>query len=63
MTIYYAEGHMGMPQDRAKENELFLKAGELGCAYAYCNLGSAYIWRTMKMMALLIFYQQSFEIS
>ena len=35
-------GIFGMPQDRAKTNELYLKAGELGCAVAYYNLGSAY---------------------
>ena len=32
----------GMPQDWAKANELYLKAGELGCADAYFNLGDAY---------------------
>ena len=31
-----------MPQDFAKANELFLRAGELGCADAYCNLGNSY---------------------
>ena len=40
---FYRNGTLGLPQDRAKANELFLKAGELGCADAYCNLGSAYI--------------------
>ena len=39
---YYAEGTMGMPQNRAKANELWLKSGELGCAEAYYNLGNAY---------------------
>ena len=38
----YAEGSMGMPQNWAKANELFLKAGELGCAEAYFNLGNAH---------------------
>ena len=38
----YWWGMYGFPQDRAKANELFLKAGELGCAGAYFNLGSAY---------------------
>ena len=38
----YAQGINGFPQDSAKANELFLKAGELGCADGYCNLGSAY---------------------
>ena len=31
-----------MPHDRANANELYLKAGELGCALAYFNLGDAY---------------------
>ena len=33
---------MGLPQDWAKANELYLKAGELGCAVAYYNLGTSY---------------------
>ena len=41
---------MGMPQDRAKANELYLKAGELGCAEAYYNLGHyAYQWRGVEI--------------
>ena len=39
---FYRNGTLGLPQDRAKANELFLKAGELGCADAYYNLGNAY---------------------
>ena len=39
---YYAQGIKGMPQDRAKANELWLKAGELGCAEAYSRLGYSY---------------------
>ena len=39
---FYAHGIEGLPQDRAKANELFLKAGELGCADAYYNLGRSY---------------------
>jgi len=39
---YYARGLYGMPQDYQKANELFLKAGELGCATAYYNLGNSY---------------------
>ena len=39
---YYYCGINGMPQNRAKANELYLKAGELGCAGAYCNLGNVY---------------------
>ena len=42
LAIHHAHGINGMPQDRAKANELFLKAGELGCADAYYNLGIAY---------------------
>ena len=38
----YGQGTMGMPPDMAKANELFLKAGELGCAGAYFNLGIMY---------------------
>ena len=39
---FYAEGSMGLPQDSARENELSLKAGELGCAEAYFNLGNTH---------------------
>ena len=39
---YYDQGNCGLPQDRAMANELFLKAGELGCAGAYYNLGGSY---------------------
>ena len=39
---YYESGIMGMPQDFAKANELWLRAGELGCAEAYYNLGNSY---------------------
>ena len=39
---YYARGIWGLPQDRAQANELFLKAGELGCAEANYNLGIRY---------------------
>ena len=38
----YRNGMMGLPQDRTKANELYLKAGELGSAVAYSNLGTAY---------------------
>ena len=31
-----------MPQDLAKANELFCRAGELGWAEAYCTLGCSY---------------------
>ena len=39
--FYVNEGH-GMPQDWAKTNELFLRAGELGCSEGYFNLGNSY---------------------
>ena len=42
LGVYYAEGEMGLPQDRQKANDLYLKAGELGCAGAYHNLGNSY---------------------
>ena len=38
----YAEGTTGMPQDWAKANDLWLKAGELGYAEAYSALGLSY---------------------
>ena len=39
---YYASGSKGMQQDYQKANELWLKAGELGCAMAYFNLGNSF---------------------
>ena len=39
---YYAQGSMGLPQNYAKANELYLRAGELGFAGAYFNLGHSY---------------------
>ena len=39
---YYADGTYGMPQDMARASEFYLKAGELGCAKAYHNLGNGY---------------------
>ena len=33
---------MGLPQDFAKANELYPRAGELGCHEGYYNLGVAY---------------------
>ena len=38
----YANGCHGLPRDEAKANELYLKAGELGCASGYSNLGYSY---------------------
>ena len=39
---YYADGEMGMPQDHAKANELWLQAGKLGCAGGNSHLGGSY---------------------
>jgi TPR repeat protein len=39
---YYAGGRGGLQQDSTKVIELYLKAGELGCAAGYFNLGAAY---------------------
>ena len=39
---FFAHGIEGMPQDWNKAIELYLKAGELGCAVAYYNLGVSY---------------------
>ena len=39
---YYAQGRRGIAQDERKARELMLKAGELGCAQAYANLGQIY---------------------
>ena len=39
---FYADGTYGLPQDQGKANELLLKAGQLGCATAYYNLGIIY---------------------
>ena len=41
---FYADGRFGLPQDAAKANELYLKAGELGCAEAYYNLANHYYY-------------------
>ena len=38
----YADGLMGLPQDYTKALELWHRAGELGDADAYNNIGSAY---------------------
>ena len=39
---YYDSGDYGLQQDWEKANELWLKAGELGCAEAYSRLGYSY---------------------
>ena len=42
LALYYANGEHGLTQDYQKANELWLKAGGLGCAEAYFNLGQSY---------------------
>ena len=39
---YHLWGTWGMPQDITKAIELWLRAGQLGCAKGYYNLGNAY---------------------
>ena len=39
---YYFRGEIGLPQDQAKAVKLWLRAGELGHAAAYFNLGTAH---------------------
>ena len=39
---YYRNGDDGFPQDYTKALELFVRAGDLGHAKAYCNVGYAY---------------------
>ena len=39
---YYAYGFNGLLEDMTKARELWLKAGELGCAHGYYNLGKSY---------------------
>ena len=42
LGCYYRNGVVGFPQDYVKAFELFVRAGDLGCAEAYCNVGYAY---------------------
>jgi len=42
IAMEYDVGGMGLPQDYQKASELYLKAGELGCAPGYFNLGCLY---------------------
>ena len=42
LGILYMDGEKGFPQDRSKAMELWFRAGELGCAMAYNNIGTAY---------------------
>ena len=39
---YYRDGEDGFPQDYDKAFELFVRAGDLGSAESYCNIGFAY---------------------
>ena len=39
---WYYKGLLGLPQDYSKALELWHRAGELGCAIAYNNIGVAY---------------------
>ena len=42
LASYYDQGLRGLARDDRKANELCLKAGELGCAGGYGNVGCAY---------------------
>ena len=42
LAHHYRHARHGLPQDSAKALELFVRAGELGHAGAYCNIGYAY---------------------
>jgi len=42
VALEYEGGGMGLPKDHQKDNKLYLKAGELGCAHGYYNLGNSY---------------------
>ena len=42
LAMHYRDGNMGLQKDLTKAMELFQKAGELGCASAYCDLGNLY---------------------
>jgi len=39
---YYYDGRLGLTRDYQKANELYRKAGELGCSTGYYNLGNSY---------------------
>ena len=39
---YYDDGRRGLPQNYDRAMELWLRAGELGCAMAYNNIANAY---------------------
>ena len=42
LGVYYKNGSNCIEQDFEKANELYLRAGELGCAEGYFNLGNSY---------------------
>ena len=41
--VFYASGKHGYPKDCAKALELYARAGKLGCAIGYHNIGNAYL--------------------
>lgn len=43
LGCYYKEGKYGLPQDHARAMELWYRAGELGYAFSYNNIGIAYL--------------------
>jgi len=54
LGVAYSKGDLGLTQDHQKANELYLKAGKLGCANGYYNLGNSYpiimvgVWKLME---------------
>ena len=57
LGCYYYTGDVGLPQDCNKAIELWLRAGELGCAESYYNLAVSYdngegVERDMKKASL-----------
>jgi localization factor PodJL len=40
----YNNAEMGLPQDYEEAMELWLRAGELGCAESYCSVANAYYY-------------------
>ena len=42
LALHYEHGNFGLPKEPRKTKQLWLKAGELGCARAYGNLADAY---------------------
>ena len=48
VAFSYDNGMTGLPRNRAKANELYLTAGELGYTDAYYNLGNSYVDMDLK---------------